>query len=247
MKWQIPWSLISWWRHQMETFSALLAMCAGSSPVPGDFTTQRPVTRSFDVFFDLRPNKRLSKHCWGWWFETPLSCPLWRHRNVLATQLAMASATMDLFHSRDIFRSLHVDYQLVLILAIYFQYLKQRGYFCWNLMSYKILKWNKSSKSLKAVLWNAMWRCSLTSKWVAIIKIRQPHDSVIFYNGLDKWKTVFILKQDSAFCMVMLTGCVSVKQFQSCWDAKLQAISIDDTVILHQMLCVLAGMMSQPI
>ena len=41
---------------------------------------QRPVTRSFDVFFDLHPNKRLSKHWWGWWFDTP-SCPLWRHRN----------------------------------------------------------------------------------------------------------------------------------------------------------------------
>ena len=24
----------SWWRHQMETFSALLALCAGNSPVP---------------------------------------------------------------------------------------------------------------------------------------------------------------------------------------------------------------------
>ena len=38
----------------METFSALLAICAGNSPVPGEFLTQRPVTRSFDVFFDLR-------------------------------------------------------------------------------------------------------------------------------------------------------------------------------------------------
>ena len=38
---------------------------------PGDFPTQRPVTRSFDVFFDLRLNKRLSKQPWGWWFETP--------------------------------------------------------------------------------------------------------------------------------------------------------------------------------
>ena len=55
-----------WWRHQMETFSALLAICAGNSPVPGKFPTQRPVTRSFDVYFDLRPNKRLSKHLWGW-------------------------------------------------------------------------------------------------------------------------------------------------------------------------------------
>ena len=53
--------VITWWRHQMETFSALLAIRAGNSPVPGEFPTQRPVTRSFDVYFDLRPNKRLSK------------------------------------------------------------------------------------------------------------------------------------------------------------------------------------------
>ena len=70
----------SWWRHQMEKFSALLALCAGNSPVPGEFPAQRPVTRSFDVFFDLRPNKRLSKQSWGWWFETP-SRSLWRHCN----------------------------------------------------------------------------------------------------------------------------------------------------------------------
>ena len=74
------WLVTAWWRHQMETFSALLAICAGNSPVPGEFPTQRPVTRSFDVFFDLRLNKRLSKQSWGWWFET-LSRPLWRHRN----------------------------------------------------------------------------------------------------------------------------------------------------------------------
>ena len=72
---------ISWWRHQMETFSALLAICTGNSPVPGEFPAQRRVTRSFDVFFDLRPNKRLSKQWWGWWFET-LSCSLWRHCNL---------------------------------------------------------------------------------------------------------------------------------------------------------------------
>ena len=68
------------WRHQSETFSALLAICAGNSPVPVEFPTQRPVSRSFDIFFDLHPNKRLSKQCWGWWSETP-SCPLWRHHN----------------------------------------------------------------------------------------------------------------------------------------------------------------------
>ena len=72
--------LATWWRHQMETFSALLALCAGNSPVSGEFPSQRPVTRSFDVFFDLRLNKRLSKQSWGWWFETP-SCSLWRNCN----------------------------------------------------------------------------------------------------------------------------------------------------------------------
>ena len=76
----VHWSPSAWWRHQMEVFSAFLALCAGNSPVSGEFPAQRPVTRSFDVFFDLRLIKRLSKHSRGWWFET-LSCPLWRHCN----------------------------------------------------------------------------------------------------------------------------------------------------------------------
>ena len=69
------------WRHHMETFSALLAICAGNSPVTGEFPLQRPVTWSFNVFFDLRLNKRPSKQSWGWWFETP-SRSLLRHCNV---------------------------------------------------------------------------------------------------------------------------------------------------------------------
>ena len=78
--------MFSWWRHQMEAFSALLAICAGNSPVTGEFPAQRPVMRSFDVLFDLRLNERLSKQSWGWWFETP-SRPLWRHSNVFSQPL----------------------------------------------------------------------------------------------------------------------------------------------------------------
>ena len=63
--------MIIWWRHQMKTFSALLALCEGNSPVTGEFPSQRPVTRSFDVFFDLRLNNRLNKPSIRWWFETP--------------------------------------------------------------------------------------------------------------------------------------------------------------------------------
>ena len=72
----------AWWRHPMETFSALLALCAGNSTVTGEFPSQRPVSRSFDVFFDLRLNKRLSKQSWGWCFETP-SRSVSRHCNGL--------------------------------------------------------------------------------------------------------------------------------------------------------------------
>ena len=67
------------WRHQTETCSALLTLCVGNSPVTGEFPSQRPVTRNFDIFFDLRLDKWLSKQSWGWWFETP-SRQLWRHR-----------------------------------------------------------------------------------------------------------------------------------------------------------------------
>ena len=52
---QAGWSEIlftaAWWRHKMETFSVLLSICAGNSPVTDEFPSQRPVTGSFDVFF----------------------------------------------------------------------------------------------------------------------------------------------------------------------------------------------------
>ena len=66
----------------IKTFSALLAVCSGNSPITGEFPTQWPVTRSFDVFFDLDMWKLLSKQSWCWLFETT-SRPLWRHCNVL--------------------------------------------------------------------------------------------------------------------------------------------------------------------
>ena len=81
---------VYWWGFVMMTsssgniYSALLTICAGNSPVIGEFPAQRPMTRSFDGFFDLRLNIRLRKQSLGLWFETP-SRPLWRHRNVLGT------------------------------------------------------------------------------------------------------------------------------------------------------------------
>ena len=65
----------------------------------GEFPTQKPVTRSFAVFFDLHPNKRLSKQWWGWWYETP-PCPLRHHRNV-GTQLTWSLMTIYLKLNRS--------------------------------------------------------------------------------------------------------------------------------------------------
>ena len=65
------------------TFSALLALGEGNPSVTGGFPSQRPVTWSLDVFFDLHPNKRLSKQSRRWWFKTP-SRSLWRHSNEIS-------------------------------------------------------------------------------------------------------------------------------------------------------------------
>ena len=74
------------WRPAFDKVLRVYRMMTSSNGnifrVPGEFPAQRPVTRSFDVFFDLRLNKRLSKQSWSWWFET-LSHPLWRHCNGL--------------------------------------------------------------------------------------------------------------------------------------------------------------------
>ena len=67
---------VAWYGlHRMTSSKGTI--CRATGPLCGEFTglgefpTQRPVTQSFDVFFDLRLNKPLSKQPWGWWFETP--------------------------------------------------------------------------------------------------------------------------------------------------------------------------------
>ena len=71
---------------------------------PGEFPTRRPVTQSFDVFFDLRLNKRLSKQSWGWWFETP-SWSLWRQCNVVLWEIRYADES-----PTNIFTSINFSY-----------------------------------------------------------------------------------------------------------------------------------------
>ena len=88
-------------RHQMETFSTLLALCVRNSSVTSEFPAQRPVTQSFDVFFDLHLNKRLSKQSWDWWFEMALRS-LWHHCNGYSW-----------FHSLLSAKTMQVSYRLI--------------------------------------------------------------------------------------------------------------------------------------
>ena len=47
---------------EIETFSALLTLCEGNPLVTGEFPSQRPVTRNFDIFFVLRWTKGLTNN-----------------------------------------------------------------------------------------------------------------------------------------------------------------------------------------
>ena len=108
----------AWWHYQMEAFSALLALCAGKSPVTSEFPSQRPVTRGFEFFFDLRLNKWLSKQSWGWWFETP-SHQLWRHCNENTTTAGWHKID---FNNIDVFKMFHIStlsYQILIDSFIY--------------------------------------------------------------------------------------------------------------------------------
>ena len=72
------------WKHLMTSSNGNIFRVTGplwgNSPATGEFPSQRQVTPSFDVFFDLCLYKRLSKQFWGWWFETA-SRSLWRQCN----------------------------------------------------------------------------------------------------------------------------------------------------------------------
>ena len=79
----------------METFSALPALCVWKIP------SQRPVTRSFNAFFHLCVNKRLSKQSWDWRLETP-SCLLWRHCNFIILQELFTGMFMAIYDTEKI-------------------------------------------------------------------------------------------------------------------------------------------------
>ena len=138
------------WRLPMMTSSngnifRVTGPLCGEFTGPGEFHTQRPVTRSFAVFFDLRLNKRLSKQPWGWWFET-LSWSLWRHRNAWtepgvwgATLHKLSDSTIPVDNHR---RLAAFFYQITFLPKLIFQFLGKSTWTCamaWHWMSIKPL------------------------------------------------------------------------------------------------------------
>ena len=144
----------TWWRHQMETFSALLVLCAGNSPVSGEFPAQRPMKRSFDVFFDLRLTKRLSKHSRGWWFET-LSRSLSRHCNDLSISKSIFQGHFVgtvLQHRGPISHESTTDITVALVLF----------YFCYVLYFRTLQSDISSHRKNYHRLWKLLCKCILT-------------------------------------------------------------------------------------
>ena len=87
-----PSDLVAKWSYRMMTSSngnifRVTGRLCGNSPVTGEFQSQRPVRRSFDVFFYMCPKKLLCKQSRRYWFETP-SCSLWSHFNDFGNWLA---------------------------------------------------------------------------------------------------------------------------------------------------------------
>ena len=132
---------ISCWRNQMETFSALLTLSVGKSPVSGEFPSQRPVTRSFDVSFYLC----LCKQSWSWWFETP-SRSLWRHCNISNCLYSAPQCSADFtIHPFNEIWNIKISWSTMALVITYClaapsYYLNQ----CWLLISKDMWHWPES-------------------------------------------------------------------------------------------------------
>ena len=160
----------------MVTFSALLVLCAGNSPVTGEFPAQRPVTRIFDAFFDLRLNKRLTKQSWGWWFESP-SRPLWHHCNGYGGQLIWQCS----FGLQGIAR-----------IFVWLRYIKinnqQKSLKVFPNASFTDFSCTHSSYYLHLLITLPLWDLGMTISPVHK-DIASPHERV--YHLCDKWDTLW--------------------------------------------------------
>ena len=111
---------ISWWRHQMKTVSALLALCEGNPPVTGRFASQRVSNAGFDVFFVAGLNERLNKQLSRRWFKTP-GCSFWHHSNMVTLVHVMARCLSNIAFSSCRFQGIWLSVILMKIRIIWYK------------------------------------------------------------------------------------------------------------------------------
>ena len=151
---------LSWWRRQMEIFSMSLALCEGNPPATGGFPSQRPVTWSFAVFFDLHLSKRLKKQLRLQWFETPPHS-LWRHcyaiialHNCTREQVLRNSDfqySMTIYIKHECFLFLESNQLLPVLLCNPVDYLISKAY------------WIRLKLALPSICFRWVWECTLMS------------------------------------------------------------------------------------
>ena len=110
----------TWWCQHMEAFSALQALCAGNSPVNGEFPFQRASKADFDVSFDMGPQKLLKKLSKDRWFETTRrSCDV----------ILMSAPCSTWFNTE---RHWWVNYVMMQLIALPFACFQCDGVSLWN-------------------------------------------------------------------------------------------------------------------
>ena len=116
----------------METFSALLTLCVGNSPVPGEFPHKGQWGGALMFLWINALNKRLSKQSWGWWFDKP-SRSLWRHCNECSLNRAVNAGTTDLASSFGINGLVKQTYRTIIATTALVNCLKN-----WNMIGFVI-------------------------------------------------------------------------------------------------------------
>ena len=215
-----------WWHHQMETISALLAPCWNS--VPSEFLSRTPVTQSFDVFFDLPLNKRLSKHSSASYFRLHRAhydvTVMRGHRKprvaimptlspqVTPQLMAYSIQRLAIPHYSDVIMSAMAS-QITLVSIV-----------CSVAYSGADQRKLQRSASLAFVRESTgdtfSSDGSLISKWISIIKIRRPHDHHIFMMWI-LYQGLYSLSGKTSYCKISWSLEVArfgFRLFQSLWN-----------------------------
>ena len=169
----------TWWRHQMETFSVLLALCEGNPPVTGGFPSQKSVTQSFDVCFDLHTAEQTIER--RRWFEAP-SRSLRRHCKDTKTKSTCSTLMANIYKVLEIqsasMKQLELNFYKMIVNSVRSSTLpNEHG---WSMRDMSMMKPGSPNGD-----WPKSWPCSFVTdkranKWTT--KFNQPRSY--------KWLTI---------------------------------------------------------